>query len=146
MWPVIVGALVGAAMGAEDQRNFDEKKRVEQARERFAPFTGQRGKTGESPNKWSKIMQGAMAGAQMAQQMGGEKKAPAPGETMPAGGQMYNTSNPYSEALDMRAGLPGGGPAASGPGGGPGGVPWSFAQENQQRMWRQPDQNLYASR
>jgi hypothetical protein len=137
-------------MGAEDQRNFDEKKRVEQARERFAPFTGQRGKTGESPNKWSKIMQGAMAGAQMAQQMGGEKKPPPPDDNPPMPDRRpmptQDATNPYSGALDMRAGLPGGGPPTSGPGGGPGGVPWSFAQQNQQRMWRQPDQNLYASR
>lgn len=76
MDPITISMLIGAGLGAlksqEEKNMWADQQKAEAEKTRYAPWTGQWGKTLDGPiGDMGNIMSGAMAGAAIGQQMPG---------------------------------------------------------------------------
>lgn len=73
---MLVGAGLGALKSQEEKNMWADQQKAEAEKTRYAPWTGQWGKTLDGPTgDVGNIMAGTMAGAGIGQQMVGDKKA-----------------------------------------------------------------------
>lgn len=80
VWPVLIGAALGAAQQYEQQKQADRQRKVEAAKARYSPWTGVEPGTVQDPSAMKNIGGGAMTGYMMggAGGAGGEAAAPMP--------------------------------------------------------------------
>jgi hypothetical protein len=73
MWwlPLAVMGGLSMAKSSEDRRNYNQNMKNQAVRERWAPFTGQRGQFLKQPSEMGTMMQGLATGAMLGQGMGG---------------------------------------------------------------------------
>lgn len=80
MWPVIIGAALGAVKGQADRKRVAEDQKLQSLKTRYSGFTGRAGKDPKQVDELGAIMQGAAAGLMMGQKMdalpGGAAQAP----------------------------------------------------------------------
>lgn len=71
---MIIGAGLGALKSSEEKNMWADQQRAEAEKTRYAPWTGQWGKTLDGPiGDMGHIMAGAMSGAKVGQQMVDDK-------------------------------------------------------------------------
>lgn len=77
-WVIMAGAALGAVKHSQDKKDFQEQAHLASVKTRWSPWTGMKGEVGKRPSLMGSMMQGGLAGAGMAQQMGGDEKDGAP--------------------------------------------------------------------
>lgn len=116
--PIIIGALIGAAMGAAQSADQDSKRRTrmkhEGVKERYSPWTKQRGVWQPEVDTFGNIVNGAGMGMAMGQQFKASPTAKdVPGKSVEGGANLVYPTDGQGKVIQ-------GPPAEAGPPGSPG--------------------------
>lgn len=99
-WAIAIGAALGAVRAQGEEKAAHAERKVESTKSRWATFTGNHGKNVPRVDHMGRIMQGAMAGAAIGQQLPGGEAAPAgPAPT----GNVAQTAAPMNQPSQMPA-------------------------------------------
>jgi hypothetical protein len=71
-WIIAAGAALGLLRAQQQERAAHEDRKVQGTKTRWATFTGAHGKDTPHTDTMGMVMQGAMAGALLGQQLGGK--------------------------------------------------------------------------
>jgi len=86
MWPILAGLALGGLQAAEQRKQAEADRQIRAEEIRNSPWTGMQSFTQvKNPSTFMPLLQGGLAGASMAQSMGGGSAAtPAAAEAAPA--------------------------------------------------------------